>query len=195
MRGRGLDDSLLCSRRWGVSPLIHLPRALRRAPVRGRGGTLALAAALLSILLPAPAGADPVAASEGRAEAATERFALTVQVRGLRNQSGRVAVALFASSESFPDQKKALAGQLARIEGGRATLTFQGLAPGVYAAAVLHDENDNAKMDFNFLGMPLEGYGFSNDASAPFGPPSFAEAAFRLRARPSRIAVKIRYFL
>jgi uncharacterized protein (DUF2141 family) len=49
-------------------------------------------------------------------------------------------------------------------------------------------------MDFNFLGMPLEGYGFSNDASAPFGPPSFDDAAFRLGARASFVAVKVRYF-
>ena len=63
-----------------------------------------------------------------------------------------------------------------------------------YAVAVLHDENDNAKMDFNFLGMPLEGYGFSNDASALFGPPSFSAAAFRLTARASHVSVKIRYF-
>jgi uncharacterized protein (DUF2141 family) len=63
----------------------------------------------------------------------------------------------------------------------------------VYASAVLHDENQNSKMDFNFLGMPLEGYGFSNDAGALFGPPSFAAASFRLLPRASQITVKIRY--
>jgi uncharacterized protein (DUF2141 family) len=59
---------------------------------------------------------------------------------------------------------------------------------------VLHDENENSKMDFNFLGMPLEGYGFSNDASGTFGPPSFEDAAFRLKARPSAVSIKARYF-
>jgi uncharacterized protein (DUF2141 family) len=126
---------------------------------------------------------------------APERFPLTVRVSQLENDKGRVAVALFASADDFPDQKRALSGQLTRIQKGSASVTFTDLLPGRYAVAVLHDENENSKMDFNLLGMPLEGYGFSNDASAPFGPPSFDDAAFRLRARPSVVAVKVRYFL
>jgi uncharacterized protein (DUF2141 family) len=152
----------------------------------------------------APAGPEPVGAETrggqadpGRAEAAPaeQGFPLTVRVSQLRNDQGRVAVAVFASPSDFPDQKRALRGQLAKIEKGHAAVTFTGLKPGLYAVAVLHDENDNAKMDFNFLGMPLEGYGFSNDASAPFGPPSFEAAAFKLTPRASYIPVKVRYFL
>jgi uncharacterized protein (DUF2141 family) len=123
-----------------------------------------------------------------------ERVALTVRINGLSNDRGSVAVALFASADAFPDQKRALAGQLAKIEKGRAAVRFAGLRPGTYAVAVLHDENQNSKMDFNFLGMPLEGYGFSNDASAPFGPPSFKAAAFELTPRDSFIPVRMRYF-
>lgn len=123
-----------------------------------------------------------------------ERFPLTVRVSQLENDKGRVAVALFASAEDFPDQKRALAGQLTRIQKGKASVTFPNLLPGRYAVAVLHDENENSKMDFNFLGMPLEGYGFSNDASAPFGPPSFDDAAFKLGPRASFVPVKVRYF-
>lgn len=120
--------------------------------------------------------------------------ALTVRVQGLSNDRGRVAVALFASADAFPDQKRAIMGQLAKIETGRAAVRFEGVRPGIYAVAVLHDENQNSKMDFNFLGMPLEGYGFSNDASAPFGPPSFQAASFKLQPRDSFIPVRMRYF-
>ena len=121
-------------------------------------------------------------------------MALTVRLQGLANDRGRVAVALFDSADAFPDQKRAIRGQLAKIEKGRAAVRFEAVRPGVYAVAVLHDENENDEMDFNFLGMPLEGYGFSNDASAPFGPPSFAAAKFRLQPRNSFISVKMRYF-
>jgi uncharacterized protein (DUF2141 family) len=147
-------------------------------------------AAFLALALSAPA----LAAEREGAPAAPERVALTVRVHGLSSDRGQVAVALFASAEAFPDQKKALAGQLAKIEKGRANVRFAGLRPGRYAVAVLHDENRNSKMDFNFLGMPLEGYGFSNDASAPFGPPSFQAAAFQLRPRDSFVTVRARYF-
>jgi uncharacterized protein (DUF2141 family) len=141
-------------------------------------------------------------AGKGRAEradpgapAAPASVPLTVRVSGARSDSGRVAVALFASAASFPDQKRALAGRVARIQRGSAVVTFPELEPGIYAVAVLHDENDNSRMDFNFLGMPLEGYGFSNGASAPFGPPSFKAAAFRLKARPSQVSIELRYLL
>ena len=128
-------------------------------------------------------------------EESSQRFELTVRVNGLSNDKGRVAVALFASAADFPDQKRALAGKLIKIEDKRARVTFGGLKPGLYAVAVLHDENENAKMDFNFLGMPLEGYGFSNDASGVLGPPSFEAAAFQLKARASFVPVTMRYFL
>jgi uncharacterized protein (DUF2141 family) len=134
-------------------------------------------------------------AADGGAQGSAATVALTVRVGGLENDRGRVAVALFASAEAFPDQKRATAGHLAKIEKGRAAVRFTGLRPGVYAVAVLHDENENDKMDFNFLGMPLEGYGFSNDASATFGPPSFQAASFRLQPRNSFIPIRMRYFL
>jgi uncharacterized protein (DUF2141 family) len=155
-------------------------RSLRRWPLRALVGAAALSGQ---------------AQGDGAASApAGSGYPLTVRVNGLRNDKGRVAIALFASPADFPDQKRALAGQLAKIEKGHAAATFSGLEPGLYAVAVLHDENQNDKMDFNFLGMPLEGYGFSNDASAPFGPPSFDAAAFKLSPRASYIPVKARYF-
>jgi uncharacterized protein (DUF2141 family) len=119
---------------------------------------------------------------------------LMVRVAGLKNDRGRVAVALFASAPGFPKQEHAARGELARIDKGQATVRFRDLLPGTYAVAVLHDENENSKMDFNFLGMPLEGYGFSNDAAVLLGPPSFESAAFRLLQRPSEITIRARYF-
>ena len=151
----------------------------------------------------APAGARAASPGPDRVELADppaagarkpEGVSLTIRISELKNDRGRVAIALFASADDFPDQKKALAGKLTRIERGRAAATFNDVRPGVYAVAVLHDENENDKMDFNFLGMPLEGYGFSNDAAAMFGPPSFEAAAFKLSPRASYLPIKIRYF-
>jgi len=156
--------------------------------------------ALLAGASPAPLSASPDRASAAGLEPSTladtppASVSLTVRIGELKSDRGRVAVALFASADDFPDQKKALMGKLTRIERGRAAVTFNDLRPGVYAVAVLHDENENDEMDFNFLGMPLEGYGFSNDAAVMFGPPSFEAAAFKLSPRPSYIPIKIRYF-
>lgn len=153
------------------------------------GALMILGLLLASRILAAEASASGARSAEQPAAA------LTVEVKGLRNDRGRLAVALFDSAASFPTRERAVRGQIVRIQGGRAAVTFRDLRPAVYALAVLHDENGNDKMDFNFLGMPLEGYGFSNDAAVLFGPPSFASAAFRLLPRPSVMSISARYFL
>lgn len=172
----------------------------QRRPPRQRvwPGLALLAGAALAVASFRTARGQEPGDSEGGAlrlaDAPPPGVSLTVRVSELKNDRGRVAIALFSSADDFPDQKKALAGKLARIEHGRAAVTFSDVRPGIYAVAVLHDENQNDKMDFNFLGMPLEGYGFSNDAAAMFGPPSFDAAAFKLSPRASYIPIKIRYF-
>jgi uncharacterized protein (DUF2141 family) len=157
-------------------------------PIGGRAPWRGWAVCLICTLL------SPARAQSDAAQKAPPRFRLTVRISQLRNAQGRVAVALFASAADFPDQARAFRGKLAKITDGRAWVAFEDLAPGIYAVAVLHDENANAKMDFNFLGMPLEGYGFSNDASGFLGPPSFQAAAFTLLPRASTISVHVRYF-
>ncbi len=127
--------------------------------------------------------------------AAESNHQLTVQITGIRNADGQVAVALFNSGRDFPEQAGAHAGQLTPARKGTVSVTFKNLRPGIYAVAVLHDENKNGKMDFNLVGMPTEGYGFSNDASAPFGPPSFDEAAFKLKVENGQISIAAKYFL
>jgi uncharacterized protein (DUF2141 family) len=163
--------------------------------VAGRSVTrsLSLAIAACAALLGAPGGAVAEAAPKEPAPPKTSKSTLVVEVSNLRNAKGRVAVAVFASEDAFPEQSRALRGKLASIRGGRAKVTFKGLKAGTYAIAVLHDENKNDKMDFNFLGMPLEGYGFSNNASAMFGPPSFEDASFRVKGKTTS-KIRTKYF-
>ena len=52
---------------------------------------------------------------------------------------------------------------------------------GDYGIAIYHDENENRKMDTNFIGIPKEDYGFSNNVSAAFGPPSWHKAKFSVQ--------------
>lgn len=52
------------------------------------------------------------------------------------------------------------------------------LEEGTYMVAFYIDKNDNEKLDTNFLGVPKEQFGFSNDVMGRFGPPSFEAASF-----------------
>ena len=104
-----------------------------------------------------------------------------MQVLGIRNSTGTVACALFESSAGFPIEFLHSATQVMviKVRESRARCDFEDIPPGTYALAVIHDENMNGKLDTNAFGIPREGYGFSNDAKAWFGAPSFEAASFR----------------
>jgi hypothetical protein len=73
-----------------------------------------------------------------------------------------------------------------KIRDTQARCDFEDIAPGTYALVISHDENTNGKLDTNWLGVPTEGYGFSNDATALLGAPSFLCRQFPLRRAESR---------
>lgn len=121
---------------------------------------------------------------------------IIIEVSGLKNSKGSVLVSLYDNAEHFPGEgSKAKGKAKAVIINGKATVTFKNMPRGKYAAAILHDENNNLKMDFNLVGMPKEGYGFSNNAKGTFGPPSFEKAALVIDAPVQKIAIKATYFL
>ena len=89
-----------------------------------------------------------------------------VDILNIKNSTGSVACALFDSPEGFPADYMRQATNIMslKIHKTAARCDFEGIAPGTYAMAIIHDENMNGKLDKNMLGIPTEGYGFSNDA-------------------------------
>lgn len=113
---------------------------------------------------------------------------LTVRIVNARNANGEVRIALFQSADGFPgDASKALRTQPAKIDPQRLTTqaVFSGIPQGAYAVMVFHDENGNDKIDKNFVGIPKEGYGASNNPVKKMRPPSFDEAKFSLTSDQS----------
>lgn len=141
---------------------------------------------------PAPADKSTLLAAEPVGH--LERSRLDVEIFGLRKPRGSVAVAVFDQDAGFPDQDKAVRRQWLRVSEQHAQVSFDDLVEGVYAIAVLHDENDNQRMDYNFLGIPTEGFGFSNDAKVGFGPPDFEEAAIVVKGAATMARIQARYF-
>ncbi len=132
---------------------------------------------------PSPAPAMPPAAQ-----------VLHVHVVGLRNSNGKVGCTLYNSAADFPENDaKAFRDIDAPIKNDAAWCNFAGIPPGTYAMVVIHDENGNGKFDRDALGMPLEGYAFSNNAHATFGPPSFADASFKYHGGEQWITITMTY--
>jgi uncharacterized protein (DUF2141 family) len=118
------------------------------------------------------------AAPMKRASAAT-KGEIRVVVKGLRNSEGRVGCSLFNDAEGFPrNREKEYREMWTPIHDRSAVCDFTKIPPGTYAVSVMHDENSDGKMDFNWIGLPTKGYGFSNDAKATLSPPSFVAASF-----------------
>jgi uncharacterized protein (DUF2141 family) len=119
---------------------------------------------------------------------------LTIKLIGFRNDKGQVCVSLFNNPKGFPgNHDKAFKIMRSGIRDQRATIEFTDLTYGTYAVGVLHDENLNNKMDTNFIGMPKEGFGASNNPKSFMGPPSFESAVFEINSNNKTIEINIKY--
>jgi uncharacterized protein (DUF2141 family) len=120
--------------------------------------------------------------------------ALTIRLVGLRNTHGFMRLSLYDRPETFPKGDGRLARLKVPIQSNPLTVHVPDLMPGSYAVTVHHDENGDGKLNRSLLGIPREGYGFSNDARAVFGPPSFASAAVQLAQEDTVITITVRYW-
>jgi len=119
---------------------------------------------------------------------------LIVAIDGFRSDEGRALIALFSSKEGFPDKsKKAFGKNAGTIRERKAVVEFIDIPHGTYAVGVLHDENGNGKMDTNWLGVPKEGYGSSNNVKTIFSPPSFEKAAFTMNDDSLVVTIQMNY--
>ncbi len=105
---------------------------------------------------------------------------LTVVVKNLQSNEGQVLIAVYNSSTNYMKEEKALFKEKSNIQNNKAVIVLPELPQGKYAVVCVHDANKNLKLDKNLLGIPREGYGFSNDAKGNLGPPSFEKSSFTI---------------
>ncbi len=124
--------------------------------------------------------------------ASTTAFAadLTVEIKGLASSNGQVFIALYDKSEGW--MKKGLKNIGTPAAKDVVIYEFKDLPAGEYAISIHHDENGNGKFDTNVAGMPIEPYGFSNDAMGNFGPPTFEQAKFKLDAEKKTVTLNLK---
>lgn len=116
---------------------------------------------------------------------------LEITVTNIDEAKGTIRVGLFKDDETF--LKDAAFGKVVKAAKGEVKVVFENLPAGKYAASVIHDSNENEKLDSNGIGIPKEGFGFSNNAMGMFGPPGFEKASFDLDSAPKNISVKLKY--
>ena len=102
---------------------------------------------------------------------------ITVTIENVLSDGGTILAGLH-TADTFM-KGAGLTNATASAEKGEVTLTFENVTPGEYAIMVMHDANDNKRMDMEANGMPKESYGMTGN-SMPMGPPTFADAQFEV---------------
>lgn len=123
---------------------------------------------------------------------------LEVRLVNLKNTKGQICLSLFSGAKGFPRGGKGSNLKTSRctaIEKGGSMMTFNTLPYGVYAIAVIHDINSDGRLNQNALGLPTEGFGFSNSPPLRAGPASFSESQFFLSGTKTVQQVRVRYLI
>ncbi|HOK39015.1 MAG: DUF2141 domain-containing protein [Bacteroidales bacterium] len=119
---------------------------------------------------------------------------VVIEICGIRTNKGKIRVAVFKSHNDFIKEKPYYECFFDKnyIKKNKNTIKID-LKPGTYGIAVLDDENDNGKMDFTLVGIPQEGFGFSNYYTSGLIRPSFDDFKFVVLQGESNVEVKMRY--
>lgn len=130
---------------------------------------------------------------------------LNVTIIGIHSEAGAVMIGVYDSAEQFEkavnnaahigllSDKGCLIGVTLRARRLSQGIGFLTLPPGRYAIIAYHDENDNGLLDKSTLSIPLEGYGFSNNARGFFSAPSFDAAAVTVGEGNTNTSIALTY--
>lgn len=116
---------------------------------------------------------------------------ITLKVKGMKNTKGIIRAFLFNSKSSY--LKEEILEETQSINSSKEViLNFKNMPKGTYSIFVYHDENNDNKMDENWLGIPTEDYGFSNNARGTMGPPDFEESKFEFDGQSIVLSIIIK---
>lgn len=148
-------------------------------------------------MAPLAAAALALSATPALAQQCTGRPSATrlfVTVSGVRAAQGLIAVTLYADDPGrFLARRGSLYVGRVPARAGVTRVCIHVPTPGVYGLAVYHDANADRRFDRNMIGLPAEGYGFSNDAPTLFGLPRFRSVRLAVPRDGFQTSVRLRY--
>ncbi len=110
----------------------------------------------------------------------SQSYNLTLNITNIEKIKGDMSIALFDNGDKFPGRSNCYFGINLPVTLNELTYVFKDIPRGTYAIAIYHDIDKNGKMNTNWIGIPNEPYGFSNDAMGKMGPPKFEDASFEV---------------
>jgi uncharacterized protein (DUF2141 family) len=185
------------------SPYDKAPAAQSPLPDQGEAGErfarrvrasslLTLSSALLLVAITTLPGAPVFAQTTPTTAPSPNR--IEAVATNLHSSAGSFSCQLYNSAKGFPKtDESVVAGSRVKIHDGQAACVFNNQPPGDYAVVAMHDEDDSGKMEYNFIGIPTKGYGFSSGATATFGAPSFDAAKFTYTGGVLKVPIPLHY--
>lgn len=141
------------------------------------------ALAACALLLPAGAPVQPKQA---------QGSGIDVYFDGLRNQRGTLRLCLSRDPNHYPDCSGDPNARKVSIPASNRQYRFDNVPQGTYTITAIHDANSNGELD-TFLGIPREGFAFSNNPRIGFGPPSYERVRFSVGAARAIIRLQFKY--
>ncbi len=111
------------------------------------------------------------------------------EISGINSNKGKLYIQLFKGEKNYL-QGKSESASIVKAAKGSTKILFNNVDEGEYALRFFHDENDNGELESNLFGMPIEGYGFSNNAVPNFGPVSYKEIKFVVSPTDTKVVNK-----
>ena len=119
---------------------------------------------------------------------------LTIQINKIKSDKGEVLLSVYNDSKGFPYESTSSIKTLSvTAKAGMVLVSTEDLPRGTYAIALFHDTDGNRKLTTNLIGIPKEGYAFSNNASNFFGVPNYKDASFKLTG-DTTIVINMKHF-
>lgn len=105
---------------------------------------------------------------------------LTINVQNIKSLKGEIIIGVFNADKDFLKEGVAIKNYTIAIDEATETIVINDLPKGEYAVSLYHDENSDNECNRNFLGIPKEAYGFSNNVKPKFSAPSYKDCKFLL---------------
>lgn len=126
------------------------------------------------------------------ASQAQSNASLKVVMDNIKSGEGQIVISLYKPDSDFPDKPFKYV-RVKKTGSSKLYYTFKDLAKGKYAVILLDDENEDNDMNYNFVGIPKEGFGFSNNVKPKMSTPKFSQCSFDVSGSAST-TIKFIYY-
>ena len=110
----------------------------------------------------------------------SENSQLTIEIQNIEVLEGNIRIGIFNTGEKFLKEGSTFKNYIIAVNNTTETIIIDDLPKGEYAFLLYHDKNSDGKLNQNFLGIPKEPFGFSNNVKPKFAKPTFEECEFFL---------------